>query len=240
VQLNPDVIVTLGPALLPVFEATRAIPVVFVSVSDPVGQGFVSSLAHPGGNVTGFALFEFSVGGKFVELLKEIAPTTKRVLVLLHPNNPAAQQWWRAIDAAARDLNFEAEQASVRSDDEIDAAIEAHAHRPNGGIIVSPDGFFITHRVHLAAAAARARLPAVYWSDTFVRDGGLVSFGVDTVDEFIRAAGYADRILKGEKPRDLPVQLPTKFTTAINLKTAKALGVNLPPTFLVRADEVIE
>jgi putative ABC transport system substrate-binding protein len=240
VDLQPDVILTAGPAFVLVREATRTIPIVFVRIADPVGQGFVSSLAHPGGNLTGFMLLEFSFGGKFVEMLKTIAPLTTRVAVLEDPMNSTTPQWWRSIEGAARDLGIEPQQKLVRGESEIDVVIDAIARTPNGSIIVPPQAFFIVHRAHVIALAARKRLPPVYWDALFVRDGGLLSYGIHAADQFAGAATYIDRILKGAKPGDLPVQGPTKFELAINLKTMKALGLTAPPSLLARADEVIE
>ena len=240
VDLRPDAILAVGPAFSPVREATRTIPIVFALISDPVGQGFVSSLSHPGGNLTGFMLLEFSAGGKFVEILKTIAPATKNVAIFEDPMNTTTPQWWRSIEGAARDVGIEPQQALVRSEQEIDAAINAIARTPNGSIIVPPQAFLLVHRARLIASAARERLPAVYWNALFVRDGGLLSYGIDPADQLAHAATYVDRILKGEKPADLPVQAPTKYELAINLKTAKALGLTIPPTLLATADEVIE
>jgi putative tryptophan/tyrosine transport system substrate-binding protein len=237
---QPDVILAHGPAFRYAHEATRTIPIVFTTLADPVGQGFVASLAHPGGNATGFELVEFSVGGKFVELLKEIAPDTKHVTVIEDPSNSSTLPWWRSIEAAARNVGLEPQQALVSNDDDIDAAIAAAARTPNGGIIVPPQAFATAHRDRIIAAAARWRLPAVYYSAVLARDGGLLSYGPDLADQYVRAAAYIDRIFKGEKPGDLPVQGPIKFELAVNLKTAKSLGITAPPSLLTRADEVIE
>jgi putative ABC transport system substrate-binding protein len=233
VGTQPDAILAHGPAFPSVREATRAIPLVFVAIADPVGQGFVTSLSRPGGNITGFMLMEFSVGGKFVELLKEIAPETKRVAVFEDPSNPTSPQWWRSIEGAARDIGIAPQQALVRDEAEIDAAIGVIARAPNGSIIVPPQSFFAVHRSHLIASAARERVPVVYNNSLYVREGGLL-------DEYARAASYIDRILKGAQPNDLPVQAPTKFEFAINLKTAKTLGLAVPATLLARADVIIE
>jgi putative tryptophan/tyrosine transport system substrate-binding protein len=240
VETLPDAILAHGPAFPSVREATRAIPLVFVAIADPVGQGFVTSLSRPGGNITGFMLMEFSVGGKFVELLKEVAPETKHVAVFEDPSNSTSPQWWRSIEGAARDHGIAPQQALVRDEAEIDAAIEVIARAPNGSIIVPPQAFFAVHRSHLIASAARERLPVVYNNSLFVREGGLLSYGPDLADQYARAASYIDRILKGAKPNDLPVQGPTKFEFAINLKTAKTLGLAVPATLLARADVVIE
>jgi putative ABC transport system substrate-binding protein len=240
VGTQPDAILAHGPAFPYVREATRAIPLVFVAIADPVGQGFVTSLSRPGGNATGFMLMEFSVGGKFVELLKEIAPNTKRVAVFEDPSNPSSPQWWRSIEGSARDMGIAPQQVLVRTEAEIDAAIELIARTSNGSIIVPPQSFFGVHRSLLIASAARERLPVVYNNAFFVREGGLLSYGPDLADEYARAASYIDRILKGAKPNDLPVQAPTKFEFAINLKTARTIGLSVPPTLLARADVVIE
>jgi len=240
VELRPAVIVATGPAFAIMREATRTIPIVFALVSDPVGQGFVSSLSHPGGNITGFMLLEFSAGGKFVELLKAIAPDTKRVAVFEDPANPTTPQWWRSIEGAARDFGIEPQQALVRTESEIDAEIAAIARAPHGSFIVPPQAFLSVHRARLIGAAERERLPAVYWNPLFVREGGLASYGVNPGTQFANAATYVDRILKGAKPGDLPVQAPTKFELAINLKTARAQGLTIPEKVIATADEVIE
>ena len=240
VELRPTVIVATGPAFPIVREATRSIPIVFALVSDPVGQGFVSSLSHPGGNITGFMLLEFSAGGKFVELLKAIAPETKRVAVFEDPMNPTSPQWWRSIEGAARDLDIEPQQALVRSESDIDAEIAAIARAPNGSFIVPPQAFLLVHRARLIAAAERERLPAVYWNPLYVKDGGLLSYGINPATQLANAALYVDRILRGAKPGDLPVQAPTKFELVINLKAAKALGLRIPEKIIATADEVIE
>ena len=240
VELRPAVIFATGPGFVSVREATRTIPIVFAMVSDPVGQGFVSSLSHPGGNTTGFMLLEFSAGGKFVELLKAIAPETKRVAVFEDPTNSTTPQWWRSIEGAARDFGIEPQQALVRSESEIDAEIAAIARAPHGSLIVPPQAFLVVHRARLIASAERERLPAVYWSPLYVKEGGLLSYGVNPATQFANAATYIDRILKGAKPGSLPVQAPTKFELAINLKTAKALGLTIPEKVIATADEVIE
>ena len=240
VELRPAVIFATGPAFVSVREATRTIPIVFAMVSDPVGQGFVSSLSHPGGNTTGFMLLEFSAGGKFVELLKAIAPETKRVAVFEDPMNSTTPQWWRSIEGAARDFGIEPQQALVRSESEIDAEIAAIARAPHGSLIVPPQAFLLVHRARLIASAERERLPAVYWSPLYVKEGGLLSYGVNPTTQFANAATYIDRILKGAKPGNLPVQAPTKFELVINLKTARALGLSIPEKVIATADEVIE
>jgi putative ABC transport system substrate-binding protein len=241
VSLKPDVIVAPATSLAPVRKATQSIPIVFLLIVDPVGQGVVSSLAHPGGNLTGFAYTDFSTGGKLVELLKEIAPDTTRLLVLLDADSAAAsQQWWRFIEDAARSLGCESKQAMVRTEDETDAAIHAFAQAQKGGIVVAGQSLFVAHAARLVAAAARERLPAVYSAAPFTTEGGLMSYAPDAVDQFTRAASYIDRILKGDKVGDLPVRQPTKFELIINLKIAAALGLTVPPSLLARADEVIE
>jgi putative ABC transport system substrate-binding protein len=240
VEIRPAVIVATGPAYLIVREATRTIPVVFAMISDPVGQGLVSSLSHPGGNTTGFMLMEFSAGGKFVELLKSVAPDTKRVAVFEDPTNPTTPQWWRSIEGAARDFDIEPHQALVRSESEIDSEIAHISRAPHGSFIVPPQAFLLIHRARLIAAAERERLPAIYWNPLYARDGGLLSYGVNPADQLASAATYVDRILKGAKPGDLPVQAPTKFELVINLKTAKALGLTIPEKIVTTANEVIE
>jgi putative tryptophan/tyrosine transport system substrate-binding protein len=240
VDLRPDAILAAGPAFAEVRDATRTIPIVFVLISDPVGQGFVSSLVHPGGNLTGFMLLEFSVGTKFVQMLKAIAPATKHVAIFESRTNTTTPQWWRSIEGAARDLEIEPQQALISSERDIDAAIEAITRTSNGSIILAPQAFFTVHSAYLIASAARERLPMICYSADFVRQGGLLSYGIDTADQLTHAATYVDRIFKGAKPGHLPVQGPTKFQLAINLKTAKALGLTVTPTLLATADEVIE
>jgi len=240
VELRPAVIVAPGPAFATIRGATRTIPIVFALVSDPVGQGFVSSLSHPGGNTTGFMLLEFSAGGKFVELLKAIAPDTKRVAVFEDPTNPTTPQWWRSIEGAARDFDIEPQQALVRSDRDIDAEIAAIARAPHGSFIVPPQAFLLIHRARLITGAERERLPAVYWNPLYVKDGGLLSYGINPATQLANVATYVDRILKGAKAGDLPVQAPTKFELLVNLKTAKALGLTIPEKVIATADEVIE
>ena len=240
VSLSPDVIVAPATSFRPAREATHSIPIVFLLIVDPVGQGVVSSLAHPGGNLTGFTYAEFSIGGKLAELLKEIAPRTARVLVLLDPENAVAAPWWRSIEQPARDLGFEPRQALARTEDEMEAAVHSFAQVPDGSLIVPPQSLFVSHRARLIALAAQEHLPAVYGAAAFSRDGGLLSYASDAVDQFSRAASYVDRILKGAKAGDLPVQQPTKFELVVNLKTAKTLGLAVPQSILARADEVIE
>jgi putative tryptophan/tyrosine transport system substrate-binding protein len=242
--LAPDVILTAGgPTTGPTLQATRTVPIVFVQIADPVGSGFVESLARPGGNATGFASFEFGMGGKWLELLKEIAPGMKRAAVLRNPGTAAGAGLFGAIQAVAPSLGLEVNPINVREaredTTEIERGITAFAHGPNGGLIVTA-GSTLHHRKLVITLAARHRLPTVYPDGVYVADGGLIAYGPDRVDQYRQAATYADRILKGEKPADLPVQAPTKYETVINLKTAKALGLEVPPTLLARADEVIE
>ena len=241
VRLTPDVILAYGsPILTALRRETRSIPIVFVQVTNPVGGGFVASLAHPGGNITGFTNFEFAIGGKWLETLKEIAPDTKRVAVILDPENPTASGYLGAIEAMAPSLSVQVTPTAGRDVADIERAIAAFARGPNGGVIVLPDIIAIVHRELFVGLAARHRLPAVYPLRLFAAAGGLLSYGVDQINQSQRAADYVDRILKGEKPADLPVQAPTKFELVINLKTAKALGLTIPPSVLTRADEVIE
>ena len=240
--LAPDVLVagTGTATVAPLLQATRTVPIVFVTVIDPVGAGFVASLAQPGGNATGFTIFEYSMSGKWLELLKEIAPRVTRVAVLRDPAVASGIGQFGAVQIVAPSLGVEVSPVDVRDAGEIERAIEAFASGLNGGLIVTASGLTIRHRDLIVTLAARYKLPAVYSSSFFVTGGGLISYGPDRVDQFRRAAGYVDRILKGEKPADLPVQAPTKYDLVINLKTAKALGLTIPPSVLARADEVIE
>jgi putative ABC transport system substrate-binding protein len=241
IALAPDVILATGSATLgPLLQATRTVPIVFVHVPDPVGAGFVDSLPRPGGNATGFTLFEYVTSGKWLELLKEIAPRTTRAAVIRDPAIPSGIGQWGAIQTAAPSVGVEISPVNVRDVGEIERAVTAFAHSSNGGIIVTGSALTQVHRDLIVRLAARHKLPAVYFERFFVTGGGLVSYGADMVDQFRRAAGYVDRILKGEKPADMPVQAPTKYELVINLKTAKALGLDVPPTLLARADEVIE
>ncbi len=239
--LAPDVIVaTSSPVVGALQGATRSVPIVFVSIADPVGAGFVDSLARPGGNATGFTNFEYSIGGKWLELLKEIAPRATRVAVLRDPAIAAGPGQFAAIQTAAPSFGVEVSPVSMRDAPEIERAVTAFARSANGGLIVTAAPLGEAHREPIVTLAARNRLPAVYSNRVFVTAGGLISYGPDRVDQYRRAAGYVDRILKGEKPADLPVQAPVKYELAINLKTAKALGLDVPPILLARADEVIE
>jgi putative ABC transport system substrate-binding protein len=240
IALTPDAILAVGsPALTELQRMTRTVPVVFVTVSDPVGGGFVDTLARPLGNLTGFAQFEYSLSGKWLELLKEIAPRLARVIVIRNPTNASGVGQFAAIQALAPSLGVELRPIDVRDAREIERAITAFAPSANDGLIVTSAGASVQRDV-IIGLAARHRLPAVYPFRFYVAAGGLISYGPDFLDQYRRAAGYIDRILRGEKPADLPVQQSTKFEMAINLKTAKALGVEVPPTLLARADEVIE
>jgi putative ABC transport system substrate-binding protein len=241
IALVPDVIVTTGDSNTgPLLQATRTVPIVFVLVPDPVGAGFVASLARPGGNATGFLNFEFGMSGKWPELLNQIAPTVTRVAVLRDPSAGGSMGQLGAIQGVVSSLRMEASPIDLRDVGEIERAIVDFARSPNGGLVVLPSGLSSVHRELIIELASRHRLPAVYPFRYFVEDGGLICYGPDAIDQLRRAAGYVDRILKGEKPADLPVQAPTKYALAINLKTAKALGLEVPPTLLARADEVIE
>jgi putative ABC transport system substrate-binding protein len=240
VALAPDVIMASGGfGVGPLLQATRSVPIVFAQVTDPVGAGYVDSLARPGGNATGFTVFEYGNSGKWLELLKEIAPGVKRAAVLRDAATSGMGQFG-AIQAVAPSVGVEVSPVNVRDAPEIERAVAAFARSPNGGLIVTGSALTIFHRELLITLAARYRLPAVYPYKFFVARGGLISYGTDTTDPYRRAAGYVDRILKGEKPADLPVQAPTKYELVINLKTAMALGLTVPPTLLAIADEVIE
>jgi putative ABC transport system substrate-binding protein len=239
--LTPDVILAHGSSVIvPLLQATRTVPIVFPVVSDPVGAGFVDSLARPGGNTTGFMLFEYSLSAKWLELLKQIAPRVTRAAVLRDPTNPAGSAQFGAIQGAAQSLGMEVSPINVRDAGDIERAVAAFARSTNGGLIVTPSGRAAIHRDLIITLAAQHKLPAVYCERSFVAASGLMSYGPDYVDQYRHAAGYVDRILKGEKPADLPVQAPTKYQLVINLKTAKALGLTIPPTLLATADEVIE
>jgi len=239
--LAPDIILAVGSATAgQLLRATRAAPIVFVLVPDPVGAGYVDSLARPGGNATGFTPFEYSMSGKWLELLKEIAPRVTRVAVLRDSAIAAGIGQFGAIQAVAPSLGMEVKPLDVRDAAEIERAVAAFARSSNAGLILTGSSQATIHRNLIITLAARHKLPAVYFARYFVAGGGLISYGPDLVDQFRRAAGYVDRILKGEKPADLPVQQPTKFELAINLKTAKALGLAVPPALLARADAVIE
>jgi putative tryptophan/tyrosine transport system substrate-binding protein len=241
VALAPDVIVTgASAATAAVQEATRTLPIVFVNVSDPVGAGYVASLARPGGNATGFTFVEYGMSGKWLELLKEIAPRVTRVAILRDPTLAAGIGQLGAIQSVAPSFRVEASPIDARNTDEIERAITVFARTANGGLIVTASPIALVHRKLIIFLAAQHRLPTVYFLRGFVKDGGLISYGPDPVTPYVQAASYVDRILKGEKPADLPVQAPTKNELVINLKTAKALGLSVPPTLIARADEVIE
>jgi len=241
VALMPDVILATGTsAVAPLQQATRTVPIVFVNVVDPVGAGLVASLARPGGNATGFTLYEYGMSGKWLELLKEIAPRVTRAAVLRDPARAPGIGQFAAIQAVAPSLGVELSPVDVRDAGEIERAITAFARSPNSGLIVTASPSAAVHRKLIVTMAARHQLPAVYPYRYFVTGDGLISYGPDSIDPYRRAAAYVDRILKGEKPADLPVQAPVKYQTVLNLKTAKALGLEVPPTVLVRADEVIE
>jgi ABC-type uncharacterized transport system substrate-binding protein len=241
VTLGPDVMVATGGASFgSLFQATRTIPVVFANVPDPVGSGFVESLSRPGGNATGFLQFEYSLSGKWPELLRQIAPGVTRAAVLRDLALPAGIGQFAVIQAMAPSQSLEVTAINASDQQEIGRGIEASARSPNGGLIVTASASNLGNRKLIVELAARHKLPAVYFHRVFVTDGGLISYGADFFDQYRRAAGYVDRILKGEKPAGLPVQAPTKYELAINLKTAKALGLTVPPSLLTRADEVIE
>ena len=239
--MQPDVIWTSGAlTLLPLKRATSTIPIVFTQLFDPVGSGFVASMARPGGNITGFTLGEFSMGGKMLEMLKEAAAHVSSVAVVLNLDQPPHVAMWRSIEATAPSLGVRVRAADVQGPAEIERAIESFGREPNGGLIVLPAPVTIVNRDVIIASAARHRLPAIYGFRFFATDGGLLSYGIDSAAQAMQAAEYIDRILKGEKPADLAVQQPTRFELAVNLKTAKALGLPIPASLLARADEVIE
>jgi putative ABC transport system substrate-binding protein len=242
VGLQPDIIVTgTTPTTAAVQRETRTIPIVMAGVSDPVATGLVAQLDRPGGNVTGFGYLEASLSGKWLELLLEIAPGLKRAAIMFNPDtSPITSTFLPLFETAARSLKVEPITAPVRSDAEIETAIIALGREPGAGLVVMPEAFMGSHRASIISAAARNNVPAVYGVSYLAREGGLLSYGVDTVDLFRRAATYVDRILRSAKPGDLPVQFPTKFEMVVNLKTAKALGITVPPSLLARADEVIE
>jgi putative ABC transport system substrate-binding protein len=241
-RLAPDVILAVAsPALATVQKATRTIPVVFVAVSEPVAQGFIQSLAHPGGNITGFTNLEPTFGGKWLELLKEIAPRVTRVAIMFNPNTaPYAALFSRSVKAAAQKFGVEPADAAVQQLADVESVMSMLAREPGGGLIVPPDPFMAAQGKLIGELAARFQLPAVYPFRFMLAEGGLASYGVNIPDLFRHAASYVDRIFRGEKPSDLPVVQPTKFELVINLKTARALGLEIPPSLLARADEVIE
>src|SRR5262245_1277155 len=241
VAFAPDVILAGGTStVVPLLQATRTVPIVFTRVVDPVGAGYVGSLARPGGNATGFMNFEFTISGKWLELLKQIAPAVTRVAVLRDATQGFATSQFAVIQALAPSLRVEVNPVNIRDVNEIERDVAAYARTPNGGLILTASALAVVHRNLIVTLAAQHKLPAIYWERFFVAAGGLASYGTDAVDEFRRAASYVDRILKGEKPGDLPVQAPTKYETVINLKTVKALGLTVPPSLLASADEVIE
>jgi putative tryptophan/tyrosine transport system substrate-binding protein len=241
VELAPDVVLTSGtPSVAAIQQASRSIPIVFTLVTDPVGAGFVDSLAKPGGNTTGFMLSEYSLNAKLLELLKQIAPDVRRAAVLRDPINPAGVAQFSTIQTVASSIGVEVSPINVRDASEIERAVAAFAHSANGGLVVTGSASATTHRELIIALAARHKLPAVYSGRFNVTIGGLVSYGPNRVEQFRRAAGYVDRILRGEKPADLPVQAPTSYELVVNLKTAKALGLTVPQTLLASATEVIE
>jgi putative ABC transport system substrate-binding protein len=241
VSLQPDIVLANGtPETVALQRETRTIPIVFANVSDPVASGIVARLDRPSGNITGFATYEASLGGKWLELLSEIAPGLKRAAIMFNPDTSPASTFIPSLETASRSLKLVPIIAPVHSDVEIEAATIALGREPGGGLVVPPDVFMTVHRVPIILAAARNNVPAVYYLSYYARDGGLLSYGVDLIDLWRRAATYVDRILRGEKPGDLPVQFPTKFEMVVNLKTAKALGLAVPPSIRLRADEVIE
>jgi putative ABC transport system substrate-binding protein len=241
VGLQPDIILTGGiAATATVQRQTRTIPIVFANVGDPVASGIVTRLDRPSGNVTGIATFEASLGGKWLELLSEIAPGLRRAAIMFNPDTATASSFMPSLETAARSLKIMPIITPVHSEVEIETAITALGREPAGGLVVMPDIFTVAHRVRIISAAARNKIPAVSWPSNFARDGGLLSYGGDPVDLYRRAASYVDRILRGAKPADLPVQFPTKFEMVVNRKTATALGLAIPPSIWQCADEVIE
>jgi putative ABC transport system substrate-binding protein len=239
--LAPDIILTHGASgVASLLQATRTVPIVFAVAGDPVGAALINSLASPGGNVTGFMSTEFSMGGKWLELLKQIAPSVTRAAVLRDATQGSGTSQFAAIQAVAPSLRVEVNPVNLGDADEIERAVAAFARSPNGGLIMTTGGTAVLHRDLIIALAARYKLPAAYYERSYVAAGGLISYGPNYIDQYRRAAGYVDRILKGEKPADLPVQAPEKYELVINLKTARALGLEVPPTLLARADEVIE
>jgi putative tryptophan/tyrosine transport system substrate-binding protein len=241
VALAPDVILASGSATLgSLQQVTRTVPIVFAAVADAVGGGFVESLARPGGNITGFELFEYSIGGKWLETLKQIAPSVTRVAVIRDATLVSGGGQLGAIQSVAPSFGVQLSPVNLRDAGEIDRTVADFARVPNGGLILTASGLAVVHRDLIITLAARHKLPTIYWDRFYVTAGGLISYGPDSIDTFRRAASYVDRILKGEKPADLPVQVPTKYETAVNLKTAKALGLEIPPMLLARVEEVIE
>ena len=241
-SLKPDVILAAStPALAAVYQQTRSVPIVFVNVADPIGQGFVSSLAHPDANVTGFTSLEFSMAGKWIETLKQISPSLTQAALMFNPETaPYFPSFLGPIETAASSFAVKTIITPVHDAADVERTISTFAHELNGGIVVVPSAFTTIHRQLIIEQVARYRLPAVYGFSYYAFSGGLISYGINVRDMYIRAASYIDRILKGAKPAELPIQAPTKFELVINLKTAKALGLDIPPTLLARADEVIE
>ena len=241
VGMTPDVIVSSSNLVTEIVQQeTRIIPVVFVFVGDPVGSGFVTNVAHPGGNLTGFPVFETAIAGKWVEIFHEVAPQVGRVAFIMVPETPAHVGFLRAAEAAALPLGIKVIALAVHTAAEIERAVSEFAAEPNGGLIVAPHAVTVVHRNVILGLATKYRLPALYPLRNYATSGGLISYGTNPIDPFRQGATYVDRILKGEKPGDLPVQLPTKYELVVNLKTAKALGLTVPPSILTRADEVIE
>jgi putative ABC transport system substrate-binding protein len=241
IALAPDVILAVGAAnMTALLQATRTVPIVFVAVADPVGAGYVDSLSRPGGNATGFMLFDYGLSAKWLELLKQIAPSVTRAAVLRDPAITSGIGQFAVIQSVAASVGVEVSPVDVRDAPEIERGVAAFARSGNGGLIVTGSTLSLVHRELIIALAARHRLPAIYFQRAFVTGGGLISYGPDPVDQYRRAASYVDRILKGEKPADLPVQAPTRYELVLNLKTAKALGLDVPATVLARADGVIE
>jgi ABC-type uncharacterized transport system substrate-binding protein len=239
--LTPDVILATGDSTMPaLLQATRTIPIVFPVVVDPVANGYVNSLARPGGNATGFMIAEYTMSGKWPELLKEIAPGVVRAAVIRDVTNQSGAAQFGVIQAMAPSLRIEVSPINMRDAHEMERDVAAFARSPNSGLIITSSGAAIRYRELIITLAARHKLPAVYWASFFVTSGGLISYGADLIDQYRRAAGYVDRILKGEKPAEMPVQAATKYELAINLKTAKALGLTVPPSLLGRVDQVIE
>jgi putative ABC transport system substrate-binding protein len=242
VRLAPDVIVANGtPSVAALKQATTSIPIVFVVVNDPVAQGIIVSMAHPGGNITGFSFLEYSMVGKSLEMLKQVAPGTVRVAIMFNPDTyPYYALHLRSFETVARTLSLQLTAAQVRSSEEIDEVVAKLAQQPGSALLITPDPYLVVHRGAVVRAAGQYRVPATYSYRQHVQEGGLMSYGADTVDIFRRSASYIDRILKGTSPADLPAQAPVRFEIAINLKTAKALGLDIPPNLLALADDVIE
>jgi putative ABC transport system substrate-binding protein len=239
--VNPDVILAHGASAVgPLTQVTRKVPIVFPVMVDPIGMGFVETLARPGGNVTGFMSWEYSLGGKWLELLKAIAPTVTKAAVFRDLETPAGTGQFSAVQSAAALLGVEVTAVNMRDAADIERTVEMYGRSTNGGLVVTAGPSAVRHRELIISTAARQKVPAVYYERYFAASGGLLSYGPDYIDEYRRAAGYVDRILKGEKPADLPVQVPTKYELVINMKTARALGLDLSPMLLTRADEVIE